>query len=65
MENKILKARLAKGSNKLPPGAGKTPRTEQIRVTKTKTKKLTKSSRSNQGIKSLVKEPKRATTSAK
>ena len=54
MDNKIVKARLGKAPIKLPPVAGKTPRAEHIRVSKTKTKRRTKSGKSNKGKNTLA-----------
>ena len=53
MENKILKARLGKAQISYLRWLEK-HHGQNIRVSKTKTKKLTKSSRSNKGIKSLA-----------
>ena len=54
MDNKIVKARHRKAPIKLSAVAGKTPRAEHIRVSKTKTKRRAKSSRSNKGKKTLA-----------
>ena len=54
MYNSIVKARLGKAPLKPPPVAGKTPHAEHMRVSKTKTKKRTKSGRSNEGKKTLA-----------
>ena len=54
MNNKIVKARLGKAPIKLPPVAGKTPRTELIWLSKTKTTKRAKSGWSNKGKKILA-----------
>ena len=54
MDNKIVKARHGKAPMKLPPVAGKTPRAENIRNSKTKAKRRTKSGTSNKGKKTLA-----------
>ena len=54
MDNKIVNEGLGKAPIKLPPVAGKTPRAEHIRVSKTKTRKQTMSGRSNKGKKTLA-----------
>ena len=54
MENKIVNEGLGKVPIKLAPVAGKTPRAEHIRVSKTKTRKQTMSGRSNKGKKTLA-----------
>ena len=53
-ENKIVKARQEKAPINLPPVAGKTPRAEHIRNSKTKAKRRTKSGKSNKGKKTLA-----------
>ena len=53
MDNKNVKARHGKAPIKLPPVAGKTPRAEHIRNSKTKAKWRTKSGKSNKGKKTL------------
>ena len=69
MDSKIVKARLCKASIKLPPVAGKTPRAEHIRVSKTKTKRRTKRGKPNnprsEGEKDRRSKTKRATTLTK
>ena len=54
MDNKIVKARHGKAPIKLPPVAGKAPRAEHIRNSKTKAKRRTKSGKSNKGKKTLA-----------
>ena len=54
MDGKIVKARHGKAPIKLPPVAGKTPRAEHIRNSKTKAKRRTKSGKSNNGKKTLA-----------
>ena len=59
MDNNILKARLGKAPTKPPQVAGKTPWAEHIRVSKTRTKKGTKSIKSSKGESPCCKESER------